>query len=178
MPLYFVQRDITTMKVDAIVNAANCSLLGGGGVDGCIHRAAGPQLLEECRILGGCETGGAKLTRAYRLPCRYVIHAVGPRWRDGTHGEREKLTSCYQTSLQLALEQGCRSVAFPLISAGIYGYPKAQAFEIAVNTIRSFLDKHDMEVYLVFFRLEEFSGDPALYDKLLKLVEKQKGPIS
>ncbi len=177
MPLYFTQRDITSMGVDAIVNAANCSLLGGGGVDGCIHRAAGPQLLDECRTLGGCETGNAKLTRAYRLPCRYVIHAVGPRWRGGNHGERDQLASCYRTSLRLALAQGCRSVAFPLISAGIYGYPKAQALDVAVETIQSFLSAHDVDVYLVFFRLDEFRGDPALYDRLVQLVQEHGGPL-
>jgi methionine-R-sulfoxide reductase len=149
--LEIVEADITRLAVDAIVNAANESLLGGGGVDGAIHRAAGPELLAECRSLNGCRTGQAKLTQGYRLPARYVIHTVGPIWQGGGHGEADLLASCYRESLALARQHGCRSLAFPAISCGAFGYPLDQAAAIAVDSIRTHLGQHDTPetVYLV-----------------------------
>ena len=171
MPLHIVRNDITKMKVDAIVNAANSSLLGGGGVDGCIHRAAGPELLAECKMLGGCETGSANITEGYTLPCKYVIHAVGPRWRDGKRGERDKLISCYQTSLALARENKCETVAFPLISSGIFGYPKDQALRIAIDTISEFLLENDMTVYIVIFDRKAYQISGKLYADIAEYID-------
>ena len=171
MPFELVRNDITKMNTDAIVNAANCSLLGGGGVDGAIHRAAGPDLLEECRALGGCQTGEAKITKGYRLPARYVIHTVGPVWHGGQNGERELLVSCYLRSLELAAENKCESIAFPMISAGAYGYPKDQAIAVAVETITRFLLTHDMMVYLVVFGHEELLTGSKLFRNVKEYID-------
>ena len=171
MPLLIVRNDITNMHVDAIVNAAKPSLLGGGGVDGAIHAAAGPELLEACRKLGGCPAGQARYTPGFRLPCKWVIHTVGPIWQGGGAGERETLLSCYRSSLELAESLGCESVAFPLISAGAYGYPKEAAVEAAREAIERFLWEHEMTAYLVLYGAESLAASHKYFDEIREYID-------
>ena len=167
--LHAIQGDITKLDVDVIVNAANSSLLGGGGVDGAIHRAAGPELVHECRLLGGCKTGQAKVTKAYRLPAKYIVHTVGPVWRGGTNGEPELLASCYARSVDLAIAKSASTLAFPSISTGIFGYPIEQAARIAVSTVTSAVKDQNVLSSVVFCCFSE--ADLKVYEQALREAE-------
>lgn len=172
MPLTIVRNDITKIKCDAVVNAANRHLAGGGGVDGAIHRAAGPELHRACLKLGGCRTGLAKITESFNMPCKYIIHTVGPRWHGGGMHEAELLASCYRESLRLASEYECESVAFPLISAGAYGYPREEALHIAVSEISKFLLKNEMTVYIVVYDRECFKVSKKLMSDVTEYIDQ------
>ena len=171
MPIQIIRNDITKIQCNAIVNAANSTLLGGGGVDGAIHKAAGKGLLFECMRLGGCKVGQAKITGGHKLPCKYVIHTVGPKWKGGQNGEKELLESCYRESLKLAIANNCETIAFPLISSGVYGYPKDQALRVAVDVITQFLLEHDMLVYIVVFDKSAYQISEKLFTDIASYID-------